>query len=74
MRVDKKFENTPIYKEIVELCNSLPIDKVLAKMLEILNGGVKGQQRAELLHYELTKMKKCLEYAEAEQLKRFKNG
>lgn len=61
MRLDKKFENNPLFKEIEQLCNELPINKVLEKMLELQNGLSNNmQKKMELLHYELTKMKKCL--------------
>lgn len=63
MKLDKKHEGNPLFKEVERLCNELPINKVLEKMLEILLGVPEdAQKRLELLHYELTKMKKCLEY------------
>ena len=68
MKLDKRFMDSPMYKEVEQLCNELPINKVLEKMLEILNGFPNSTpddelKRLETLHYELTKMKKCLDYA-----------
>ena len=64
MKLDKKFENNPLYKEIEILCNELPLNKVIEKMIELQNGLPNDmQKKMELLHYELTKIKKCLNKA-----------
>ena len=65
MKLDKKYESNPLYIEIEKLCNELPINKVLEKMLELMNGLPDDMnKRIELFHYELVKMKKCLDYAQ----------
>lgn len=75
MKLDKNFINNPLYVEVEKLCNEIPINKVLEKMLEILNGfpGSTPQdeiKRLETLHYELTKIKKCLDYAKEMESKK----
>jgi len=66
VKLDKKYENNPLYREIEQLCNELPINKVLEKMLELMNGMPDDmEKRIEVFHYELTKMKKCLDYAKS---------
>ena len=65
VKLDKKYEKNPLYIEIEQLCNELPINKVLEKMLELMNGMPNDmEKRIEVFHYELTKMKKCLDYAQ----------
>lgn len=70
MKLDKKYEKNPLYIEVEQLCNELPITKVLEKMLELMNGLPDDiDKRIELFHYELVKMKKCLDYAESQTRK-----
>ena len=59
----KNIENIRLYKEVKQLCNELPITKVLEKMLELMNGMPDSmEKRVKMLHYELTKMKIKLDY------------
>lgn len=70
MKLDKKYENNPLCIEVEQLCNELPITKVLEKMLELMNGLPDDiDKRIELFHYELVKMKKCLDHAESQAKK-----